>query len=219
LQAAVTNANAFHRWLAASPPNLDRAKQSANRGIRHVDAAAEVVSRIRALFTQPGHSRQLIELNGVVKEVCDVIADKLQANNIRLELDLDPSLPSTVADRVQIEQVVVNLVRNAIEAMQDAPAQSRILRIATRLSAEDMLEVEVSDTFAGIPDPEKIFDAFFTTKKDGIGMGLAICRSVAEAHGGRVWADRTTEAGASFTFSLPAYSPDRNRGRQTAPHS
>ncbi|NOV20303.1 PAS domain-containing sensor histidine kinase [Ensifer adhaerens] len=217
LQAVVANANAFNRWLVADPPNLDRAKQSADRIVRDVGAAAEVVRRIRVLFAQPGHSRQLIALNEVVKEVCSVIADKLQANKIRLELDLDPGLPSAVADRVQIEQVVVNLVRNAIEAMEEVPARSRILRIATRLSTEDTLEVEVSDTGCGIPDPEKIFDAFFTTKKGGIGMGLAICRSVAETHGGRMWADRSSREGASLIFSLPAYS--RTEGHRIQPAS
>ncbi len=210
LQAVVAHANAFQRWLGATPPNYERAHQSANRIIRDVDAAAEVVSRIRALFTQAGHSRQLLELNDVVKEVCDVISDKLQMNNIRTELDLDPCLPSVVADRVQIEQVVINLVRNAIEAMEETPSQSRILRMVTRLKEDDMLEVEVSDRGSGIADPEKIFEAFYTTKKDGIGMGLAICRSVVETHGGRVWAAGANDGGASFTFSLPAHSQVRD---------
>ncbi|MDK1373718.1 MULTISPECIES: PAS domain-containing sensor histidine kinase [unclassified Sinorhizobium] len=211
LQAIVANANAFQRWLRADPPNLERASRTAEWIIRDVDAAADVVNRIRALFTQAGQSRQLIQLNTVIKEVCELVSDKLQAGKIRLEIDLDPSLPSVGADRVQIEQVVINLVRNAIEAMHETPVHARILRIATRLRNPDMLEVAVSDRGHGIADSDRIFEAFFTTKKDGIGMGLAICRSVVETHGGRVWAENAAGRGATVIFSLPVQSPERER--------
>ncbi|MCA1403956.1 PAS domain-containing protein [Ensifer sp. IC3342] len=211
LQAVVANANAFQRWLRANPPNFERASRTAEWIIRDVDAAADVVNRIRALFTQASHSRQPIQLNTVVNEVCELVSDKLQAGKIRLEIDLDPTLPSVGADRVQIEQVVINLVRNAIEATQETPVHARILRIATRLHNSEMLEVAVSDRGHGIADSDRIFEAFFTTKKDGIGMGLAICRSVIEAHGGRVWAESAPGRGATVTFSLPAQSPERDR--------
>ncbi|WFU49812.1 PAS domain-containing sensor histidine kinase [Sinorhizobium terangae] len=211
LQAVVANANAFQRWLRANPPNFERASRTAEWIVRDVDAAADVVNRIRALFTQTGHSRQPIQLNTVIKEVCELISDKLQAGKIRLEIDLDPALPGVGADRVQIEQVVINLVRNAIEAMQETPVHARILRIATHMRNSETLEVAVSDRGHGIADSDRIFEPFFTTKKDGIGMGLAICRSVVETHGGRVWAENAPGRGATVTFSLPVQSPERER--------
>nr|WP_255647875.1 PAS domain-containing sensor histidine kinase [Ensifer sp. IC4062] len=211
LQAVVANANAFQRWLRANPPNFERASRTAEWIIRDVDAAADVVNRIRALFNQAGDSRQPIQLNTVINEVCELVSDKLQTSKIRLQIDLDPALPSVGADRVQIEQVVINLVRNAIEAMQETRVHARTLRIATRLRNLEMLEVAVSDRGHGIADSDRIFEAFFTTKKDGIGMGLAICRSVIEAHGGRVWAENAPGGGAIVTFSLPFQLPERDR--------
>jgi PAS domain S-box-containing protein len=203
LQAVVSNANAFQRWLSADPPNYDRAASTADRIIRDANAAAEVINRIRSLFAQNAQGRGLVNLNAVITEVCDLIADKLQSGNVRLELNLDPTLASVRADSVQIEQVVLNLARNGIEAMAEVDTSLRMLQVFSRRRADDMLEVEIRDHGTGISNPDRIFDAFYTTKKDGLGMGLAICRSIIEAHKGHISASGLPEGGTSVSFTLP----------------
>jgi PAS domain S-box-containing protein len=203
LQAVVANAGAFQRWLSADPPNFEHASRVAQKIIRNADAAAQVISRIRALFAKTSGEPNPIDLNAVITEVCDLLADKLLSGKVKLDLQLDPRLPAIEADHVQMEQVVLNLVRNGIEAMQDANAHPRDLRIASRRRGDDVVEVEVRDQGRGLSDPERIFEAFYTTKQDGLGMGLAICRSIIESHGGRLWADNIATGGASITFGLP----------------
>jgi signal transduction histidine kinase len=206
----VANAGAFQRWLNAEPPDFNHANRVAQKIIRNADAAAQVISRIWALFSKTEGEPKAIDLNEVIREVCDLLGDRLASNGVKLELDLDPGLPATTADHVQMEQVVLNLVRNAIEAMHDVSADARSLRIASRHHGEDRtVEVEVRDGGRGLSNPELIFDAFYTTKPDGIGMGLAICRSIVEAHLGRLWAENIETGGASITFSLPIRVSDR----------
>jgi signal transduction histidine kinase len=208
LQAVVANVGAFQRWLSADPPNYQHASRIAEKITRDTNAAAQVLGRIRALFAQTTDHSNVVDLNAVITEVCDLTADKLQASNVRLEVELDPRLPETGADHVQMEQVVFNLVRNSIEAMQVVDARARALRILSRRQGEDRIEIEVRDCGPGITDPERIFDAFYTTKSDGMGMGLAICRSIVEAHGGRVWASNVPTGGASVVVSLPIRGSD-----------
>ena len=203
LQAVVANAGAFQRWLSADPPNFEHASRVAQKIIRNAEAAAQVVSRIRALFAKTTSEPNPIDLNAVITQVCDLLADKFQSSSVKLDLDLDASLPATAADQVQMEQVVLNLIRNGIEAMQDITVPSRSLCIVTRRRGDDMVEIEVRDQGRGLSDPEKIFEAFYTTKQDGMGMGLAICRSIVESHGGRIWAANINSGGASITLSLP----------------
>ncbi|MEI9431988.1 PAS domain-containing sensor histidine kinase [Mesorhizobium sp. Cs1299R1N3] len=203
LQAVVANAGAFQRWLGADPPSFDNAIRVAQKIIRNADAAAQVISRIRALFARTTAEPEPIDLNAVVIEVCDLLADKLQSSSVKLDIELDPRLPAVTADHVQMEQVVLNLVRNGIEAMHDINAHSRRLRIVSRCRGDEMVEVEVCDQGRGLSDPERIFEAFYTTKQEGLGMGLAICRSIIESHGGRLWADNIATGGASITFALP----------------
>jgi C4-dicarboxylate-specific signal transduction histidine kinase len=207
LQAVVANAGAFKRWLRADPPNFENASRISEKIIRDAESAAQVLGRIRALFAQASDQRTAVDINAVITEVCDLVTDKLQAANVRLETALDPRLPETTADHVQIEQVVFNLLRNSIEAMQAVDTRTRVLRIATRRLkndlGEDRLEVEVRDQGPGISDPDRIFEPFYTTKADGMGMGLAICRSIIEGHGGRVRAENPAWGGASVAFMLP----------------
>jgi PAS domain S-box-containing protein len=203
LQAMVSNANAFERWLAAEPPNFERARKTAEWIIRDAEAAGEVIGRTRALFSQTEHRRELVNVNGVIADVCELLADRLTSSQIRLELSLDAAAPETSADRVQIEQVVMNLVRNAAEALQVASTDVRRISIATNPGADGWVEVVVSDNGSGILHPERIFDPFYTTKGDGVGIGLAICRSIIEAHGGRLQATNLAEGGASLKFGLP----------------
>jgi C4-dicarboxylate-specific signal transduction histidine kinase len=199
----VSNANAFERWLAAEPPNFERARKTADWIIRDAEAAGEVIGRTRALFSQTEHQREAVNVNGVITDVCDLLADRLTSSQVRLELDLDTAVSDTSADRVQIEQVVMNLVRNASEALQGVDNDVRTISITTRANADGWIEAVVSDNGSGILNPERIFDPFYTTKKDGMGIGLAICRSIIEAHGGRLHASNQAGGGASLTFGLP----------------
>ena len=127
-------------------------------------------------------------------------------NGVRLDLALDDGLPPVTGDRVQLEQVILNLVRNGIEAMQGVTAAARTLRIVTRRTGDGKIDVRVQDHGAGIAEPERIFEAFYTTKKEGLGMGLAICRSIIEAHGGRISAESELGGGASVGFTLPLHA-------------
>jgi PAS domain S-box-containing protein len=208
LQAVVANVGAFQRWLDADPPNFDHASRIAQKIIRNADAASQVISRIRALFNKTGGEPQPIDLNAVIREVCDLLGDRLASSGVKLELALDPGLPATSADHVQMEQVVLNLVRNGIEAMEDVSIGMRHLRISSRRQDDGTIEVEVRDRGGGLSDPERIFEAFYTTKPDGMGMGLAICRSIIEAHCGRLWAENVEPVGACITFSLPVSIAD-----------
>ncbi|HYD05870.1 MAG TPA: PAS domain-containing protein, partial [Reyranella sp.] len=151
LQAVVANAGAFKRWLRADPPNFENATRIAEKIIRDAESAAQVLGRIRALFAQASDQRKSVDINAVITEVCDLVGDKLQSGNVRLETELDPRLPETTADHVQIEQVVFNLIRNSIEAMQAVDAGTRALKITTRCDG-DRLEIEVRDQGPGISD-------------------------------------------------------------------
>jgi signal transduction histidine kinase len=198
-------------WLNADPPNFDHASRVAQKIIRNADAAAQVIGRIRALFTKTASDPSSIDLNAVITEVCDLLADKLQSSKVKLDLELDPHLPATTADHVQMEQVILNLVRNGIEAMHDVSINMRSLRIVSRRHNGETVEVEVRDRGRGLSNPERIFEAFYTTKSDGMGMGLAICRSIIEAHRGRLWAENVETGGASMTFSLPIRAADATK--------
>jgi PAS domain S-box-containing protein len=200
LAAIVANAHALQRWLSADPPNLDRAVATGNRIVRDANAAAEVVSRIRALFRQSNDMRASIDVAEIVAEARNLLAEEALRRGAVIVLDTARGLPLLRLDRVQIQQVLVNLMRNGLEAMATSPGpvlQVRVLEIA------GAIQVEVSDNGPGIDFPEKVFEPFFTTKPTGMGMGLAICRSIVEAHGGRLWAEANETGGARFCLTLP----------------
>ena len=201
LAAVVANSHACHRWLSADPVNIERARIAAGRIIRDANAAADVVSRIRALFRQSAETRSSVALADVLTEARDLMAEEAARRFIRMEVEADNDLPPVVLDRVQIQQVLVNLVRNGFEAM-DTAASGKVLRVRVRRMA-DALQTEVSDSGPGIEFPDRIFEPFFTTKGQGMGMGLAICRSIVESHGGRLWAEKNELQGATFVFTLP----------------
>ncbi|KWV58499.1 PAS domain-containing sensor histidine kinase [Rhizobium altiplani] len=215
LQAVVANAGALQRWLNADPPNYNHANRVAQKIFKNADAAAQVISRIRALFGKTEGELRAVNLNAVIRDVCDLLCDRFASSSVKLDLHLDPRLPSTTADHVQMEQVVLNLVRNGIEAMEDVSINVRRLWIASRRQNEGTVEVEVRDRGRGLSDPERIFEAFYTTKPDGMGMGLAICRSIVEAHSGRLWAENVETGGASITFSLPIRAADSTKSAAT----
>ncbi|MGE6784184.1 MASE1 domain-containing protein [Ensifer adhaerens] len=202
LAAIVANSHACHRWLMDSPPNLARAKVTAERIIRDANSAADVVSRIRALFKRSTATRSPTELGSVLAEGLGLMADEVVRLRVRIDPDIESDLPLVSIDRVQILQVLVNLMRNGIEAM-DVTKGARVLGLRVRLMG-DTIQTEISDGGPGIAFPEKIFEPFFTTKEHGMGMGLAVCRSIVEAHDGRLWAERNEPHGATFIFTLPA---------------
>ncbi|KQW34781.1 MULTISPECIES: PAS domain-containing protein [unclassified Ensifer] len=201
LAAIVANSNACHRWLSAKPANLERAKITAERIIRDANSAADVVSRIRALFKHPVEARSNTNLASVIGEAINLIAEDALRRRVRVDVDIALDLPQIALDRVHIQQVLVNLIRNGMDAM-DEVATDRVVKVRTRRVA-GMIQTEVSDHGTGVEYPERIFEAFFTTKVNGMGMGLAICRSIIESHGGRLWAQNNESEGATFAFTLP----------------
>jgi PAS domain S-box-containing protein len=208
LAAVVANAGACHRWLSAVPPNLERARLTAERIIRDGKAASEVVNRVRALFKQTTPTAIQLNLNEVIAEVHQLMLDENSSRRVNIETDLERDLPLTLADRVQMQQVLVNLARNGIDAMESTMELSKILSIRSRREGADQLRIEVCDRGSGLKDAEKAFEPFFTTKRTGMGMGLAICRSIIEAHQGRIWATRNEDQGTTFNFTLPILSSE-----------
>ncbi len=201
LAAVVANSHACQRWLTATPPNLARAEKTVERIIRDANSAADVVSRIRALFRQSTGARAPVSLGAIVAEARELMADEAARRRVVMDVTVEDGLPAVPLDRIQVQQVLINLVRNGFEAM-DGVAGPRSLAIRVRRNG-DFVETEVADRGSGIPAPEKIFEPFFSTKEHGMGMGLAICRSIVESHGGRLWAANNDPEGAVFAFTLP----------------
>jgi PAS domain S-box-containing protein len=207
LASVVTNAEACQTWLLHDPPNLERAQATLERIIRDGHSAAEVVRRIRALFKEAAPVKALLDVNQIVAEVLGVLSDELRDNNIIVETELEADLPMTEADHVQIQQTLINLVHNATEAMNGLTDRGKSLLLSSRRQGDELL-IQVRDHGSGIKDPALIFEPFFTTKESGMGMGLSICRSIVDAHGGRVWATANEDAGMTFAFTLPLASDD-----------
>jgi PAS domain S-box-containing protein len=203
LAAVVTNGHACHTWLTAEPPNIPRALVTLERIIRDGRAAADVIQRIRSLYRHAPPSKDNLSVNAVIEEVCRLIAAETRRQSITLRTDLQRSLPPVLADRVQLQQLISNLARNAIEAMEHVTIRARELRIVS-LQENRQVIVQVRDTGVGMQDYVTAFEPFYTTKAQGMGMGLAICRSIVEAHGGHLWAAHARPCGSIFSFSLPA---------------
>jgi hypothetical protein len=201
LAAIVTNSHACHRWLSADPPNVERAKITAERIIRDANSAADVVSRIRALFRQSAGPRSRAPLSGAITEARSLMAEEAARRRVRMDIDVESNLPLVAFDRVQIQQVLINLIRNGFDAM-DSTRDDRVLGIRVRRHGH-LIQTEISDRGAGVEFPDKIFEPFYTTKENGMGMGLVICRSIIESHGGRLWAEKNEPHGARFIFTLP----------------
>lgn len=210
LQAVVAHGRACLRWLSAMPPNIEEARLSAEHIVRDGNAAADVVSRIRALFKQTTPEMVDIDINKLILQVCTLMADDIQRNAISLETTLAEDVPKLRADAVQIQQVLVNLVRNAIEALAETTERPKLLLIRARRDGDSVV-IDVEDRGAGFVDFKKLFEPFFTTKQTGMGMGLAICRTIIEAHAGRIWAVSNEIRGVTFSFSLPIGSAGSTR--------
>ncbi|MER9867067.1 MASE1 domain-containing protein [Mesorhizobium sp. M0136] len=201
LAAIVANSHACHRWLGAVPPNVERAKITAERIIRDANSAADVVGRIRALFKQSTETRTNAALSSVIAEARDLVTEEAMRRGVRISVDVESDIPLVALDRVQIQQVLVNLIRNGMEAM-DSGADDGVISIRVR-HIGDVVQAEVRDRGRGVEFPDRIFEPFFTTKEQGMGMGLAICRSIIESHSGRLWVEKNEPRGATFIFTLP----------------
>jgi C4-dicarboxylate-specific signal transduction histidine kinase len=204
IAAAVTNAHAALRWLGGHPPDLEEVRQALDAVIKDGNRAADVIGRIRALIKNVPPRHDQLDINEAILEVIEVTRSELLRNGVSLRTELAKGLPLIRGDRIQLQQVVLNLIMNAVEAMNDASKGARDLLIST---AEDNgVLVAVRDSGPGLnPESlERLFDPFHTTKPGGMGIGLSICRSIVEAHGGRIWATANVPQGASFHFSIPA---------------
>src|SRR6266853_4505870 len=186
LASVVTNAHAAQTWLSHEPPNLERAQATLARIIRDGHSAAEVVRRIRALFKEAAPVKALLDINEIVAEALRVLSDELRDNSITVATGIEASLPVVEADHVQIQQTLINLVHNAIEAMAGVKDRGKSLLLSSRRQGEDLM-IQVRDNGLGTKDFTPMFEPFITTKESGMGMGLSICRSIVEAHGGRIW--------------------------------
>jgi len=202
LASVVANAHAAQTWLSRDPPNLERAQATLERIVRDGHSAAEVVSRIRALFKEAAPVKALVDMNQIVAEVLRVLSDELRDHSIVVETDLEADLPMVEADHVHIQQTLINLVHNAAEAMHGVTDRAKALSVRSQRHGDELL-IQVRDRGVGIEDLRVIFEPFFTTKESGMGMGLAICRSIVEAHGGRIWATANQGAGMTFSVTLP----------------
>jgi C4-dicarboxylate-specific signal transduction histidine kinase len=204
IAAAVTNANTGLRWLAANPPNVEEARAAATRIVKDGTRAAEIVSRIRLLFKKGTPVRELVDVNELIREMIVVLRGEATRYSISVRTELGADLPQVMGDRVQLQQVLMNLMINGIDAMKEVDGTRELIIKSQRTENEQVL-VSVSDTGAGLPpqQADQIFTAFFTTKQHGTGMGLRISRSIIESHGGRLWAADNSPRGASFYFTLP----------------
>ena len=204
IAAAITSADACLRWLTRNPPDLERARAAAMRIENDGTRAAEVINRLRSFYKKGAPAEpELVDVNEVAREMLVLLRSEANRYSIPMRTDLAAELPKVTADRVQLQQVFLNLMLNGIEAMKDLGGE---LTVKSQLDNDGQVQISVSDTGVGLPleKVDQIFDAFFTTKRQGSGMGLAISRSIVESHGGRLWASGNTGRGATFHFTLPS---------------
>ena len=211
IAAAITNASACMRWLARTPPNLTEARANAARLVKDATRASEIINRVRSLYKKDTPLREPVDVNDLIRETIGLLKNEASRFSVSMHSDLSPELPWVVGDRIQLQQVLMNLILNGIEAMKDMPGA---LTVDSRPAPPGALQITVSDEGVGLPDgkADAVFEAFFTTKPHGTGMGLTISRSIVEAHGGRLWVTPGAERGACFHVTLPdarASSGDR----------
>src|SRR5271165_1826207 len=218
LSGVVSNASACLRWLAGDAPNMEEAREATRRIVRDGKRAGEVIARIRALTRKAEVPREQLDLNETIREVLALVGGQAKRNSVMVRMRFADDLSPVSGDQVQLQQVVLNLVMNGIEAMSSVGERARELVITTRNVDSDQVQVTVEDSGAGL-DPNtiaKIFDPFYTTKPGGMGMGLSICRSILQAHGGRLWATANDGPGTAFHFTLPKYQEEESNARVAA---
>ncbi len=204
IAAAVTNANTCLRWLTRDHPDLEEAREAASRIVKDATRAAGIISRVRLLFKKSTPLQEPVDVNEAIQEMIVLLRSEATRYNITARMELAADLPRIMGDRVQLQQVLMNLIVNSIDAMKEVVGTRELTVKSQRTEKEEVL-VSVSDTGVGLPpqQSDQIFNAFFTTKPHGTGMGLRISRSIVESHGGRLWAADNSPHGASFCFTLP----------------
>ena len=214
IAAAGTDANTCLRWLTRDQPDLGEAREAASRVVKDVTRAAEIISRVRLLFKKDTSQRELADINEIIQEMIVLLRGEATRYSISFRTDLAADLPHVMADRIQLQQVLMNLMINGIDAMKEVDGM-RQLSVNSRRSENEHLLVMVSDTGVGLPpkQADQIFNAFFTTKPNGTGMGLSISRSIVQAHGDRLWAGNNSPRGASFNFTLPTKVEEHECGK------
>jgi signal transduction histidine kinase len=217
LSGIITNASTCLRMLAADPPDVEGARETARRTIRDGNRASDVIARVRALFTKKESAIEAVDLNEVTREVMALSLTDLQGNRVVLRSELAEDLPAITGDRIQLQQVILNLLRNASDAMADVHDRPRQLLVRTERDDGDRVRVSVRDAGVGVHphNVDKLLDAFYTTKTGGMGIGLSISRSIIERHHGRLWAAANDGPGATFSFSIPS-GPASAPGAETA---
>src|SRR5580700_10874816 len=206
LSGIITNASTCLRMLAATPPNVEGARETAKRTIRDGNRASELIARLRALFSKKESTTEPVDLNDATKEVIALSLSELQRNRVILRREFADDLPVVIGDRVQLQQVILNLLRNASDAMRGVNDRPRQLQIRTERGEDDQVRLSVRDAGIGL-DPQvmdRLFQPFYTTKNDGMGIGLSVSRSIIERHHGRLWAEPNDGPGATFSFSIPS---------------
>jgi signal transduction histidine kinase len=205
LSGIITNATTCLRMLNADPPNLDGVRATTQRTLRDGNRASEVIKRLRRLYSHKEPEYESVDLNDATREVLALSMSEFQSGRVTLRTHLDEDLPVVRGDRVQLQQVLLNLILNAADAMREVHDRARDLLIATARESPNHVRLSVRDCGVGI-DPqnmEKVFDAFYTTKSSGMGVGLSVSRSIIESHHGRLWATPNDGPGATFSFSIP----------------
>jgi PAS domain S-box-containing protein len=215
LQATTAHARASLRWLQRDPPDLTEVRKGTERIVEAGILASEIINRLRSLYKKAPPKRELVAINEVIGEMARMVGSEARRHGVSIYTDIKDDLPMTVADRVQIQQVLMNLMLNGIEAITDAGG---VITVKSRLGEDGQIEISVNDTGLGLSldKADQIFDAFFTTKPQGSGTGLAISRSIVESHGGRIWANGDGGRGATFHFILPAAPAETNAPEDAA---
>jgi PAS domain S-box-containing protein len=215
IQVTTAHAKASLRWLQRDPPEVTEARKGTEKIIEAGTLASEIINRLRSLYKKAPPKRELVAINGVIQEMARMLGTEARRHGVSIDTDLKDALPMTMADRVQLQQVLMNLMLNGIEAIKDTGG---VVTLKSQLGENGQIEITVNDAGPGLPlgNAGKIFDAFFTTKPQGSGMGLAISKSIVESHGGRIWADGDGGNGATFHFTLPVAPAETNPPVDTA---
>jgi signal transduction histidine kinase len=208
LTGITTRIGAARRWLAVDKPDIDRARAALDQIANASFRASEVITNVRSMFRKDTGDRAEVDITTLIRTVIDLVLADLRKNQIELKMELNDQLPPVLANQVQLQQVILNLVVNAIDAMRPVP--SRAMLVKSQLNGRYRIHVSIEDTGIGI-DPStlnEIFKPLFTTKEHGVGMGLSICRSIIESHNGRIWVSPGKNGGSIFQFELPAKTED-----------